>query len=191
MTPSDIKITVLYNNFLTDQNLTSAWGMSCLLEGMEKVILFDTGGDGHTLLSNMKKLGKVPLNVEVVVLSHIHGDHTGGLAEFLITASDVEVYMPRSFPSKFQRLAEKLGAHATRVGEPKQIFKDVYLTGELGDSIPEQALIIMTPKGSIIITGCAHPGVVDIVARAKDVCPGEVYLVTGGFHLMASSDQEI
>lgn len=46
-------------------------------------MLFDTGGSGSILLDNMEQLGLDPQDVEIVVLSHIHGDHTDGLMDLL------------------------------------------------------------------------------------------------------------
>jgi 7,8-dihydropterin-6-yl-methyl-4-(beta-D-ribofuranosyl)aminobenzene 5'-phosphate synthase len=44
----------------------------------------------------------------------------------------------------------------------------------------------------VIITGCAHPGVVNIIRVAKDVVPDDrVYLVMGGFHLAGASSAQI
>jgi len=52
----------------------------------------------------------------------------------------------------------------------------------LGTGIKEQSLIIKSAKGLIIITGCAHPGIVNIVKKAKEIFPNEnVYLVLGYF----------
>ena len=79
----DLKITVVYNNYPYKEDLETGWGFSCLVEGADKTILFDTGGDGAVLLGNMDKLRIDPAVVDVVVLSHIHGDHTGGLEDFL------------------------------------------------------------------------------------------------------------
>lgn len=189
--PMGILITVLYNNIPQDARLTPAWGMSCLIEGMEKTILFDTGGDGRILLSNMKKLGKDPAQVEIVVLSHVHGDHTGGLSDFLQEAGDVELCFPRSFPDKFKQQAAKTGYKTVAVDKSVQIAEDIYSTGEMGQGIKEQALVLQTAEGLVVITGCAHPGVVNIVKRAKEVCQGEVYLVLGGFHLMGLPDREV
>lgn len=189
--PMEILITVLYNNIPQDTRLTPAWGMSCLIEGMEKTILFDTGGDGRVLLSNMNKLGKDPAQVEIVVLSHVHGDHTGGLSDFLQQAGDVELCFPRSFPDKFKQQAAKTGYKTAAVDKSIKIAEDIYLTGEMGRGIKEQALVLQTAEGLVVITGCAHPGVVNIVKRSKEVCQGEVYLVLGGFHLMELPDREV
>jgi 7,8-dihydropterin-6-yl-methyl-4-(beta-D-ribofuranosyl)aminobenzene 5'-phosphate synthase len=67
------------------------------------------------------------------------------------------------------------------VSEPVTIADHIRITGELGTTIVEQALLIETRRGLIVLTGCAHPGIVEIVRQAKTV--GEVYLVMGGFHL--------
>lgn len=69
-----------------------------------------------------------------------------------------------------------------QVKNPMTITEQVRTTGELGTSIMEQSLIVETSGGLIVITGCAHPGIVEIVRWAKTY--GEVYLALGGFHLM-------
>ena len=51
--------------------------------------------------------------------------------------------------------------------------------------------MIETPQGLVVITGCAHPGVVSIVRRAKELTGREVYLVLGGFHLGGTSEGKI
>jgi 7,8-dihydropterin-6-yl-methyl-4-(beta-D-ribofuranosyl)aminobenzene 5'-phosphate synthase len=186
-----VRITVLYNNVAHDKRLATAWGMSCLVEGMEKTVLFDTGGDGRILLSNMKKLGKDPKQVDIVFLSHIHGDHVGGLWQFLRSNPDVIVYLPKSFPAGFRKRAGEAAAKVVSVKESLEITENICSTGELGSAPKEQALILKTPKGPIVVTGCAHPGVVNIVKRAGDICRKKVYLVLGGFHLMAYSEQKV
>jgi 7,8-dihydropterin-6-yl-methyl-4-(beta-D-ribofuranosyl)aminobenzene 5'-phosphate synthase len=68
-----------------------------------------------------------------------------------------------------------------------QICQNVYSTGEIGTWIKEQSLIIKTDKGMVVITGCAHPGIVPIVTRAKNLIKDNVCLVMGGFHLRDTS----
>ena len=80
-----VRITIIYDNNPYDPRLRTAWGFGGLIETRDTTILFDTGGDGATLLGNMATLGIEPENIEVVVLSHIHGDHTGGLGSLLGT----------------------------------------------------------------------------------------------------------
>jgi 7,8-dihydropterin-6-yl-methyl-4-(beta-D-ribofuranosyl)aminobenzene 5'-phosphate synthase len=186
-----ITIRIIYDNNQFDPQLKVEWGFSCFISGTQKTILFDTGGDGSTLLSNMKKLKITPEQVDLIFLSHIHGDHTGGLLEFLKKNNKVKVFLPHSFPSTFKKDITALGAQYIEVIEPIEICKDVFSSGELGISIKEQSLIIKTEKGLVIITGCAHPGIVDIVKKAKKLLNQNIYLVMGGFHLLGSSKEVI
>ena len=182
--PEKVAVTVTYNNVLTGEGFAPAWGFSCFIEGAEKGILFDTGGEGSILLSNMKKLGIDPARVEVVFLSHIHGDHTGGLGRFLEMNPEVAIYLPQSFPGKILEGLTKTAEKVVRVGEPVELCPGVWSTGEMGTWIKEQSLAIETRAGLVVITGCAHPGITEIIRKAKDILGGPVFLVMGGFHLM-------
>jgi len=186
-----ITITMLYNNIPQDPTLATGWGLSCLIEGMEKTILFDTGGDGQILLSNMMALEKEPTSVDAVVLSHMHGDHTGGLSDFLKTAGDVELYVLESFPNTFKRGAEEAGFQVTAVNGSVDIASGIFSTGQMGEEIKEQALVLKANAGLVVILGCAHPGMVNMIGRAKQVSSDNVYLALGGFHIMGYSGQEI
>ncbi len=186
-----LTIIVIYDNNPYKEGLETAWGFSCLVRGAEKTVLFDTGGDGSILLANMKRLGIDPKEVEVVVLSHIHGDHVGGLSSFLSENHDVTVYLPKSFPQSFKDGVKRYGAEPVEVYDPLKICEQVYSTGELGVGIREQSLVIHTEGGLAVITGCAHPGIVSIVEKAKDLVKAEVLFVMGGFHLGSKSEGEI
>jgi 7,8-dihydropterin-6-yl-methyl-4-(beta-D-ribofuranosyl)aminobenzene 5'-phosphate synthase len=187
-----LTFTIVYNNVPYNEKLTTAWGMSCLIELSDKNILFDTGGMGTILLDNMRKLKIDPKKINIVVLSHIHADHVGGLWSFLEKNKDVVVYLPESFPESFKKRVRQIGAGFITVKKHTKICENVYSTGELGGVwMREQSLIIDTPKGLIVVTGCAHPGIVNIVKKAKDLLNKNVYLVLGGFHLMGYSDKEV
>jgi 7,8-dihydropterin-6-yl-methyl-4-(beta-D-ribofuranosyl)aminobenzene 5'-phosphate synthase len=188
---NEITLNIVYNNVAFDKKLTLSWGMACVIEGMEKVILFDTGGDGDILLANMKSMGIDPEDIDAVVLSHIHGDHTGGLASFLAANSDVTLYVPSSFPEDFKGRVKAKSARVIEVSASVEICDRVYTTGELGIGIKEQALVIKTEGGLVMVTGCAHPGVVHMVKRALELFDSDMYLVTGGFHLGSASENEI
>jgi len=193
-TPTEVAerltITILYDNNEYDERLETAWGFACLLERGDLTLLFDTGGDAPTLLSNMDVLGLDPRAIDIIVLSHIHGDHVGGLGGILAVNEETTVYLPRSFPASFKEQVKPY-AHVVEVHEPMEIAEDIYTTGELGAGIIEQSLVLVTGRGSVVITGCAHPGIVNIVAKAKEITGGEVYLVMGGFHLGGASQATI
>jgi len=186
-----LTITIVYDNNAYDPRLKTAWGFSCLIEYRGQVILFDTGGDSPTLLANMDMLGIDPSRIEAVVLSHIHGDHTGGLSGLLPIAGDgLTVFVPRSFPAR-SREAVRTRAQLVEVHESREVGEEVYTTGELGTGIIEQSLAVRTDEGLVVVTGCAHPGIVEIVRKAKVLSGDEVYLVLGGFHLGGKSRKEI
>jgi 7,8-dihydropterin-6-yl-methyl-4-(beta-D-ribofuranosyl)aminobenzene 5'-phosphate synthase len=186
----EITITVPYNNVPLNEDLKTAWGISVFVEGLQKSILFDTGGDGSILLSNMEKLKIDPAEIELVVLSHIHGDHVGGLGALLEKNNKVPVYLPSSFPEYFKNKVKSKTGKLLTVKEPHEICDKVWSTGELGTSIREQSLVIDTPAGLIVITGCAHPGIVDIVNFVKNHFKKNIYLVLGGFHLISYSESK-
>ncbi|MFP3867941.1 MAG: MBL fold metallo-hydrolase [Desulfobacteraceae bacterium] len=185
-------IMVTFDNNAHDPRLATAWGFSCLVRGLEKTILFDTGGSGRVLLDNMATMGLDPQEVDLVVLSHIHGDHTGGLEGFLRRNAQVTVFLPQSFPGSFKTGVKRAGAKVVEVSGPQPICAGAFSTGEMGSwGLQEQSLVLQTAKGLVVITGCAHPGIVNIVEQAKQVVPGEVLLVMGGFHLGGHSSQDI
>ncbi len=77
------------------------------------------------------------------------------------------------------------------VSDPVKISESVSTTGELGTLIKEQALIVRTEKGLVVITGCAHPRIVEMLREAKRVTGEEIYLVVGGFHLPGTGDSKL
>lgn len=187
----EVIITIIYDNYSVNTELKSAWGFSCLVEEEQKTILFDTGGDGQILLFNMQKLGVEPAKINSIFLSHIHGDHTGGLDTILNLNSNIKVYLPCSFPQNFKRRIRKLGADVIEIKGPTKVCNHIYSTGEMGGWIKEQSLLMKTKKGVVIITGCAHPGVVNIIRKAKEITQNSIYLVLGGFHLSGAGEERI
>ncbi len=186
-----LKFTILYDNYVYQEGTKADWGFSCLIEGTEKTILFDTGTQGEILLHNIDKLNVDIEKVQQVVISHIHGDHTGGLSTILDINHDLSVYLPISFPNEFVRSVENKQARVITIDEPVEICQNVFSTGEMGDRIKEQSLIINHRKGLIIVTGCSHQGIVNILNQAKKMLNRPIYLVFGGFHLGSTPDEEL
>jgi 7,8-dihydropterin-6-yl-methyl-4-(beta-D-ribofuranosyl)aminobenzene 5'-phosphate synthase len=168
-----MKITIVYDNCLTKAGLRTGWGFSSLIE-VENAppLLFDTGADGATLLYNMKQLGIYPGQIGTIVISHAHGDHTGGLSSILEINKHAEIYVPASTSATLP------GRKVIRVSQPAQISEAVFSTGELKGI--EQSLAIKTDKGILVVAGCSHPGVGTILDAAS--CYGKVYGILGGLH---------
>jgi 7,8-dihydropterin-6-yl-methyl-4-(beta-D-ribofuranosyl)aminobenzene 5'-phosphate synthase len=185
-----LTITIVYDNNTYDERLKSAWGFSALVDYHDHTLLFDTGGDGRTLLENMRILGIDPTKIESILLSHTHSDHTGGLGDLLALGAYPSVYLPPSFSASYKKQIGKV-AQVIEVTPGLRIAEGMYTTGEMGRSVLEQALVIQTDQGLVIVTGCAHPGIVEIVEKAKTLFDGHVYLVVGGFHLGSESKDKV
>jgi 7,8-dihydropterin-6-yl-methyl-4-(beta-D-ribofuranosyl)aminobenzene 5'-phosphate synthase len=182
--------TVVYDNNYYDPDLTTDWGFACLIQRGETVVLFDTGGDGAILTSNMSRLGLDSVQIDHIVLSHAHGDHTGGLRSVLAEGSSPVVWIPASFPGTFKdRLRSSV--EVREIAEPTRVADGVFSTGELGSAIVEQSLVLESDPGLVVITGCAHPGIVETATTVKEQHSAELYLLMGGFHLGGKSQAEL
>jgi 7,8-dihydropterin-6-yl-methyl-4-(beta-D-ribofuranosyl)aminobenzene 5'-phosphate synthase len=189
---SNIKLTVVYDNVFYRKGLRKDWGFSCLVEGLDKTILFDAGRYDNYFMSNLSKLKIDPNRIDELFISHHHPDHIGGTMKLLGIRNEINVSLVKSFPSGFKKAVKKASAKLTEVHQPRIISKNCLSTGELKNFVKnEHSLVVLTNKGSIIITGCAHPGVIEIVERAKMITNKEVLLVVGGFHLIMDSGSSI
>jgi 7,8-dihydropterin-6-yl-methyl-4-(beta-D-ribofuranosyl)aminobenzene 5'-phosphate synthase len=186
-----IQITVLYDNYTLSERCRTGWGFSCIITGTEKCILFDTGANADLLLENMDKLQVRAQDVNLVVISHDHPDHTVGLYSFLGRHSNALVYLPSTASAKLVQGVESRGAKIQMPDNALQICEGVHLTDSTFKGNVEQSLVLDTTEGLVVVTGCAHPGIVEIVKKAKQTLNKDVYLVLGGFHLLGLSDSQI
>jgi len=180
------KILVLYDDTSIDASIRHGHGFSCLADGR---ILFDTGENGESLLHNMTQMNVAPENVEAVVISHDHWDHTGGLWEILKIRPGLKVYACPGFSDEFKKRVIASQGSLIESGDFREIDGRISVTGEIpgqykGASMPEQAIIVNTQTGIVVITGCSHPGIINIFARVKTIFPTEpIALILGGLHL--------
>ncbi|MCQ1535142.1 MBL fold metallo-hydrolase [Methanosarcina sp. KYL-1] len=173
-----IRLKVIYDNE-AKPGFTGGWGFSALLETEAETLLFDTGWDGTLLLENLEKMGVSLPDVRKLVLSHQHWDHIGGLPEVLKANPGLTVYVPSSFSKNLKAEIAKR-AKLVEIGEAQQISPGIRSTGELGDKIKEQSLLLDTGKGLYVLTGCAHPGLAEILGAARRF--GKVRGIIGGLH---------
>jgi len=190
----DTRISILYNNTPHDGRLEPKWGFSALIEQNGISFLWDVGGESNTLLDNMEILDIDTATIHKIAISHAHWDHLGGLEGLLDTGVEPTLYIPPSFP---QDIKTELSAmvDVVEVSAGLVMADNLISTGEMtvpgSDDLVEHALIVRTGSGMAVITGCAHPGIVRLVARAKELVDEPVLLVAGGFHLGGRPRQEI
>lgn len=227
------KVTILVENTIgVPLGLLTEWGLSMLLDFGDEHILFDTGEQGN-LIRNAQILGCDLQEINRVVLSHGHYDHTGGLLKFLHYRRKVKVYAhPDLFTRHYRQGSNGLedkyigvpfpleqlqsaGAEFHWHREPVELRPGLWLSGEIpretsfervddglveikaGQAVQDTirddlSLFYVTDLGLVILVGCAHSGLVNIIEHAKRVTgEGRVRVILGGTHLgPASPDQQ-
>ena len=164
------RITVLATN-IADYGGLGEWSFSALFQSEQDAVLFDTGFKRDTVLHNVLHLGVDLSQVEKVVLSHFHSDHTGGLLvlreHFRSINPDAlgEVFVARGFfdqrvtkagvevgpgdfahAQNFKTAAEALGIRFIEIGEPTEVAPKLWLTGP----VPRIAETYNGPKGLFV-----------------------------------------
>ena len=148
--------------------------------------------DNYKFIEGNAKVADVDFSdVDEIIISHNHGDHTGGINTVLTQKKDIPVYIPYP-PDK--RLEDNTGANGGKVfsyANPFQLSEHVWTSGTMGDQIREQCLVIDHEKGLIVIVGCSHPGIAEMLASIKKNFNTDIYAVMGGFHLMNHTKSQI
>ena len=181
---SGLKISIIYDNQLHNEKLKSGWGFSCLVEYLGKKVLFDTGDNPEKLLFNLTALNIDIQDIDIVVLSHNHWDHTGGLEAVLDKNKKLAIYFPQSFPENFRERIKMSRVKPMPVAKMVNISPQIFAGPEMGGLGPKEIpLVIQLDKGICVITGCAHPGILNMVRTIKKELDKDIYLVLGGFHL--------
>jgi 7,8-dihydropterin-6-yl-methyl-4-(beta-D-ribofuranosyl)aminobenzene 5'-phosphate synthase len=179
----NVTMISIYDNCRFQPELKTDWGFASVVSTPVATVLFDTGGDARTLLFNMQKMNIAPCSIDIVFISHIHYDHVGGLEGFLTRNTNVTVFIPASFPDTIRTMITNRGAAFSDVSTAREIIDGLYTTGELSGPPEEQALVINSSRGLIVMTGCSHPGIIRIVKHVQALFPERnLHLVVGGFH---------
>ena len=223
--PANGRATILYDAFGSSNNLEKDWGFSVLIEYSGKKILFDTGNNSKIFADNVKTMGVDLKDLDFVVISHRHGDHTSGLNYLLKLNPQVKIYVPAelfgafgsTLPKGFYKTVDALPDSMRYFGgkEPQAFssgspwpegnFVPIENTLEVAPSIfliptisnvkgslelRELTLAVNTPAGLVLVVGCSHPGVEEILSAASSV-NSHVHMLLGGLHLVKTPDPEI
>ncbi len=239
-TVRSLEVQIL-STMLTDSRGLGEWGFAAMVEADGYRVLYDTGYRPETVLRNAEELGVDLATAQDVVLSHNHGDHTGGLLTLRRTLVERQasalsrvhvgagLFTPRRYPPQIAQMLgspfpamrevreqyEALGGSVHVHAEPVALAPGVWLTGPVPRVHPERnwspgvrvmrdgswepdevledsALVIDTTKGLVVVTGCGHAGVINILDYARQLVPGlPVHAVIGGLHLFAADDDTL
>jgi 7,8-dihydropterin-6-yl-methyl-4-(beta-D-ribofuranosyl)aminobenzene 5'-phosphate synthase len=189
-----VKITTLVDNDVWLKGLESSWGLSLYVEvdsgeGRHR-ILMDTSGSPDVLFSNAGKLEVDLSDVEAVFISHWHMDHCGSLSHVLpLLRQQTPVYVPSVNPSGIRTIREAEGTPIV-CSDPLSLMDGAMSTGEMIGGVSEHSLVInVKDKGLVVLAGCSHPGIVNIVKRAQQVSgASKVHAVIGGFHISSKRE---
>jgi 7,8-dihydropterin-6-yl-methyl-4-(beta-D-ribofuranosyl)aminobenzene 5'-phosphate synthase len=222
-----VRVTILYDAFGDNPQLTRDWGFSALVEHDGKRILFDSGNNPEIFEHNVKALNVDLSKLDFVVISHRHTDHTSGLKYLLKINPDVTVYVPAdgangfggadlpaaaffrpetSLPAKMRYFdgaypeharAGKLydAGHFVLVDKLTEVAPGIFLVFTVSKNphtleMPELTLAIKGPHGLVLVDGCSHSGIEEILQAASAVDP-HIHVVFGGLHLVQTPIPEI
>lgn len=176
-------LTIVFDNRTVRDDLKTGWGFACLVDFAGRRFLFDTGNDSRKTAFNLERLGIDPKGIDAIILSHAHWDHTGGLSAILDHGRAISVYCPGDFPGSFRRRLHSRGVEFEPVKEVVSLAEGVYAGPCMRRFGPSEIpLVIETKRGLVVITGCAHPGIIRMLKEIKTVFGRHIDLVAGGFH---------
>ena len=231
-----MKLKILVdNNTYIDRYFYGEPGVSYYIQDGDTNILFDVGYS-DIFITNAHKMNVNLMNIDFVVISHGHNDHTWGLvpliklytetkAEKLIYNKPKLIAHPLAFNSKrlnnedigsivdSEILSNQFNIELTKnpiwlteklvfLGEIERInnFENkvsigkIYKNGVEKDDylFDDSALAYKTSKGLVIITGCSHSGICNIIEYAMKVCnDNRIVDIIGGFHLLNPSKEQL
>lgn len=204
-----MKITCLCENTACESKFLAEHGLSLYVEANGRKILFDAG-QTDLYLKNAELLGIDLSEVEIMVLSHGHYDHGGGIPSFLDINEKAKVYASEyAFDECYNASDKYIGLDASLKKSDRFVFTNAYRLisdgielfscndkqlifpidsaglkvkrkeGLVPDVFLHEQYLKITENGkTVLISGCSHKGIVNIVSWfSPDV-------LVGGFHFM-------
>jgi len=186
-----VEIIVLVDNNAAD-GLIKTHGLSIIVRGKSKTILFDTGPDPKILKYNADKLNVDLEKIDAVVLSHEHGDHTRGLSLISSFRREIPVFIPQHAKIYLSNEIRRIGLFPYPISETTKIGDGVFIVGELYGPPWEQGLMVgISNEDGILIVGCSHPGIENIAAKTFRDTGIRPRIIIGGFHLLGTSRSKL
>jgi len=188
-------IKIIFDN-LAREGFIPAWGFSAYLENENgESILFDTGSAFGVWERNAKKLNVEIGDFQHVFLSHFHWDHVGGAIDIAKHSKGKKHFViTDGFSKVFINELVGEGHEVSLALEPYRFSESFISTGGLDTGIippKEHSLIAYDGRDYVLVVGCSHPGIVEIVEFAEKLTQKAPKLVVGGFHLIGRSEDEI
>jgi len=210
-----MQIRLLTENMASDMVWLAEWGFSAWIEYQGARILFDTGYS-DVWVKNAAHAG-IDLNtVDAIALSHFHRDHTRGLLSHPFTKPKPLYMHPRLLDAVLdtddKAIRQDYSDIQTRYRDFEvmpchgvvEMAPGAFFLGEIprttafekgaffDDPMPDDTgLAFRTPKGVVVVAGCAHAGICNIAAYAMKVTDQPLYAVIGGFHLLHDEDPPV
>lgn len=210
-------IVVLMEDTCRDRQCEFEHGLSLYIETERHRIIMDTGASDMTW-KNARKLGVDLSMVDIVVLSHGHYDHSGGLVSFRKINRNAVVYMQKSALLDYYHGERYIGVDK-EIGElpnvqllsgDRMIDEEVSLfTGITGrkfwpqsnlglsmrvegadkqDEFAHEQCLVVHGDKKLLFSGCAHNGILNILDKYQEIYGGSPDIVVSGFHMMKKSD---
>ncbi len=207
-----MKLTILVEN--NARKCPGEHGFSMLIED-DKKVLFDVG-ETDLFLKNAESLNINLEEIDCIVLSHAHHDHGNGLKfiknkKLICHPGCFDKKYRRNveyngLDINLEQAKENFEVILTK--EPYKISENIIFLGEIPREndfeskttpfcdendkddfiLDDSALAIKTEKGLVVIAGCSHAGICNIIEYAKRITGLNVYAVIGGFHLKKLND---
>ena len=192
---SSNQITIIYDSFGNKDEFTQDWGFAALIEFNDQHIIFDTGNDSRIFAANVKLANIDLTKVDLTIISHRHSDHYNGLSHLVSVLPDVPIYIPNETFNLFEHEHDYENIHIdpnklniNKVTNTIELSENVFIISTVRkhpnlSKLQELSLALKTSQGLILIVGCSHPGIIHIVAAAREI-DERIVNVYGGFHML-------